>query len=147
MQTHVKKVDYLFANSSGKKYSRSGWGAVWQDTMFAWIASFDGEAAGGLAKLKEWELAYKAADNKGERVERPDLTYRLVDHPANFSLQDVRPAAITTKLRTRQADAYDFAAHANPSTLTSTTTVETRSERRPPNSWLASGGLEVEDQP
>ena len=69
-----------------------------------------------MPKQKEWELAYKAAYDRGERVERPDLAYRLVDHPAYFSLQDVRPAAITTKLRTRQADAYDFAAHANPST-------------------------------
>jgi hypothetical protein len=84
--------------------------------MFAWIASFDREAAGALAKLKEWELAYKAAYDKGERAARPDLTFRLVEHPSYFSLQDDRPAAITTKLRTRQADAYDFAAHVNPST-------------------------------
>lgn len=115
-QTHTRKVDYLFANSSGKEYSRSGWGAVWQDAMFAWIASFDHDAASALSKQKEWELAYKAAYDKGERAERPDLTYRLVDHPAYFSLQDVRPAAITTKLRNRDKDAYDFAAHANPGT-------------------------------
>ncbi|WP_155628993.1 tyrosine-type recombinase/integrase [Burkholderia stagnalis] len=33
-----------------------------------------------------------------------------------FSLQDIRPAALTTKLENRSADAYDFAAHSNPST-------------------------------
>ncbi|MFZ6774700.1 hypothetical protein ACO0LB_18520 [Undibacterium sp. SXout7W] len=40
----------------------------------------------------------------------------LVKHPLYFSLLDIRPAAITTKLRQRSKDAYDFAAHANPST-------------------------------
>jgi len=39
----------------------------------------------------------------------------LIDHPLYFSLLDIRPAAITTKLRQRSSDAYDFAAHANPS--------------------------------
>jgi len=34
----------------------------------------------------------------------------------NFSLLDVRPAAITTKIRNRDTDIYDFAAHANPAT-------------------------------
>lgn len=40
----------------------------------------------------------------------------LVEHPLYFSLLDVRPAAITTKITKRSADMYDFAAHANPST-------------------------------
>lgn len=40
----------------------------------------------------------------------------LVEHPLYFSLLDVRPAAITAKISKRSADAYDFAAHANPST-------------------------------
>lgn len=40
----------------------------------------------------------------------------LVEHPQYFSLLDVRPAAITTKITKRSADMYDFAAHANPST-------------------------------
>jgi integrase len=40
----------------------------------------------------------------------------LVGHPLYFSLLDIRPAAITTKIEQRKADAYDFAAHANPST-------------------------------
>lgn len=87
-QTHKTERLYLFANSLGKPYSRSGWGSVWADAMLAWIKSFDDDA-----------------DAK-----------TLVQHPAYFSLLDVRPAAITTKLRNRSADAYDFAAHANPST-------------------------------
>jgi hypothetical protein len=40
----------------------------------------------------------------------------LVEHPQYFSLLDIRPAAITTKIRNRSADMYDFAAHANPTT-------------------------------
>lgn len=40
----------------------------------------------------------------------------LVEHKEYFSLLDIRPAAITTKLKNRSADAYDFAAHANPTT-------------------------------
>ena len=59
-----------------------------QDTMLAWIGSMD--------------IAINAKD--------------LVEHSMYFSLQDIRPAAITTKLRNRNTDAYDFAAHANPST-------------------------------
>ncbi|MDB5822237.1 MAG: hypothetical protein JWR21_941 [Herminiimonas sp.] len=79
---------YLFANSRGRPYTRSGWGSVWQDAMLAWISSFDATVT-------------------------PET---LVKHPDYFSLLDVRPAAITTKLRKRDADAYDFAAHANPAT-------------------------------
>lgn len=87
-QTH--KVDrlYLFANLSGAPYSRSGWGSVWQDAMLAWISSQDSSVT----------------------------TKNLTDHALYFSLLDVRPAAITAKLKSRSADAYDFAAHANPST-------------------------------
>ncbi|WP_432785064.1 hypothetical protein [Oligella sp. MSHR50489EDL] len=40
----------------------------------------------------------------------------LVNHPEYFSLQDIRPASITEKLEYRDDDAYDFAAHSNPST-------------------------------
>lgn len=40
----------------------------------------------------------------------------LVGHELYFSLLDVRPAAITTKIARRDADSYDFAAHANPAT-------------------------------
>ena len=74
---------YLFANSYGEAYTRSGWGSVWQDAMLAYI---------GCAPKE------------------------LVEHPDYFSLLDIRPAAITTKIRQRKADMYDFAAHANPAT-------------------------------
>ncbi|MFZ6727397.1 hypothetical protein ACO0K2_18040 [Undibacterium sp. MH2W] len=87
-QTHQVDRLYLFANRLGSPYSRSGWGSVWQDAMLAWVKSND-----------------SAVDAK-----------TLIDHPLYFSLLDVRPAAITTKLRQRSSDAYDFAAHANPST-------------------------------
>lgn len=87
-QTHRIERLYLFANLSGAPYSRSGWGSVWQDAMLAWITTID--------------------DTVGSKT--------LIDHPLYFSLLDVRPAAITTKLRQRSNDAYDFAAHANPST-------------------------------
>ena len=40
----------------------------------------------------------------------------LVKHANYFSLMDVRPAAITSKITKRSADMYDFAAHANPGT-------------------------------
>jgi hypothetical protein len=40
----------------------------------------------------------------------------LVAHPMYFALSDERPAAITKKLDKREADAYDFAAHANKAT-------------------------------
>lgn len=40
----------------------------------------------------------------------------LVEHAQYFSLLDVRPAAITSKISKRSADMYDFAAHANPAT-------------------------------
>jgi len=40
----------------------------------------------------------------------------LTKHRLYFNLQDVRPAAITTKIQNRDHEAYDFAAHANPAT-------------------------------
>lgn len=40
----------------------------------------------------------------------------VTGHHLCFALQDVRPAAITSKLDGRAADACDFAAHANPAT-------------------------------
>jgi hypothetical protein len=115
-QTHQTLQLYLFANGRGAPYSRSGWGSVWHDVMFEWIAMHDREAAAALQTKKRWEAAYKAAYDKGESAERPLQEFNLVDHPLYFALQDVRPAAITSKLRSRHVDAYDFAAHANPST-------------------------------
>lgn len=91
-------------------------GAVWQDAMFEWIASFDAEAAAALGRKRASELEYILAYKKGVRSEKYKADYRLADHGQYFSLQDIRPAAITTKLSNRNADAYDFAAHANPST-------------------------------
>ena len=82
--------EYLFAPSKRSAcYSRSGWGASWQDAMNAWIRSQD-----------------------------PDITETdlVTSHPLYFALQDVRPMAITAKLNQRAQDAYDFAAHTNPAT-------------------------------
>lgn len=114
-QTHKTERMYLFANASGKPYTRSGWGSVWTDAMFEWIASFDADVAKALAAQKQWEAAYRAARHAEGAAGKRD-GYTITEHPLYFSLLDVRPAAITTKLRKRSADAYDFAAHANPST-------------------------------
>ena len=115
-QTHGTARMYLFENSTGGAYTRSGWGSVWSDAMFEWIASFDAAVAKELAKRKEWELAYKNAYDRSKVVAKFESDFKLIDHPQYFSLMNIRPAAITTKLRNRDADAYDFAAHANPST-------------------------------
>lgn len=117
-QAHAVSRIYLFGNLLGAAYSRSGWGSVWHDAMFAWIASFDKDVAMELAKKLAWDASYKAAyDKKNGKSPVPlDTEFKLVNHHAYFALSDVRPAAITTKLRNREKDAYDFAAHANPST-------------------------------
>ncbi len=115
-QTHRTPRMYLFANSTGGPYTRSGWGSTWNDVMFEWIASFDRMAAAALVRKKAWEVEYKAAYDLGKPMAKYVSDYTLVEHEAYFALQDVRPAAITTKLRQRSADAYDFAAHANPAT-------------------------------
>jgi hypothetical protein len=80
-----------------------------------WIASFDKEVAAALAAKPEWEGRYRAARKTGAAMEAYE-GYKITEHPEYFSLSDVRPAAITTKLRNRNEDAYDFAAHANPAT-------------------------------
>lgn len=114
-QTHTVKRLYLFANTKGAPYSRSGWGSLWTDAMYAWIASFDPMVAAELTAKGEWEVRYRAAYKDGKKLAEYK-GYKITEHPAYFALQDVRPAAITTKLRNRDADAYDFAAHANPAT-------------------------------
>lgn len=114
-QTHSASRQFLFANSKGQAYTRSGMGSVWQDAMFEWIASIAPQAA-ALARKRAAELAYILAYKKGLKVAKYEADYRLADHAQYFSLQDIRPAAITTKLNNRNADAYDFAAHSNPST-------------------------------
>lgn len=40
----------------------------------------------------------------------------LTAHPLYFTLEDIRPTAIIKKSANRHHDAYDFAAHATPST-------------------------------
>jgi hypothetical protein len=105
---------YLFPNRRGQPYSKSGWGSVWQDAMWEWISSFDPAAAAAMATAREYE-----ADRRRERWAPTDHAapaYSIAEHPMYFSALDIRPAAITTKLQQRSADAYDFAAHANPST-------------------------------
>lgn len=103
---------YLFGNLKGKPYSRSGWGSVWQDAMWEWIASADSAAAAALAAKKEWE----ARRREDKTIPTFKSLIDLTKHPMYFSLLDVRPTAITKKIEQRSADAYDFAAHANPST-------------------------------
>ena len=84
--------------------------------MFEYIASFDPAAATALTQKKAWEVGYKAAYDKAQEKPTYESDYKITAHSEYFALMDIRPAAITTKLRQRQADAYDFAAHANPST-------------------------------
>jgi integrase len=114
-QTHEIKRLYLFSNTKGAPYSRSGWGSLWTDAMYAWIASFDPKVAAELLAKGEWEAEYRAARKAGRKMDEYN-GYKITEHSEYFALQDVRPAAITTKLRNRDADAYDFAAHANPAT-------------------------------
>ncbi|CAD6536071.1 hypothetical protein LMG27952_03103 [Paraburkholderia hiiakae] len=101
---------YLFPNRRGQAYSKSGWTSVWQDAMYAYIGEFDP----AIAREFEAKCKREAAQRRGEKAD--DVALKLVEHPAYFALSDVRPAAITAKLEARDADAYDFAAHANPST-------------------------------
>lgn len=108
---------FLFANSTGSAYTRSGWGSIWADAMWEWIASFDDQVAKELASKKVQGAKNKVEYDKGLKQAKGIVSeFELIKHPAYFSLQDVRPAAITTKLRNRDADAYDFAAHTSPAT-------------------------------
>lgn len=80
---------YLFAPTKrSDSYTRWGWASTWKDAILAWIQTYD------------------------QTVSEKNLTA----HPMYFNLQDIRPAAITSKLQKRDVDAYDFAAHANPAT-------------------------------
>jgi hypothetical protein len=60
-QAHSAKRLFLFANAKGQPYTKSGWGSMWMDAMFDWIASFDDEVATALAAKREWEVRYRAA--------------------------------------------------------------------------------------
>jgi hypothetical protein len=114
-RTHKAARMYLFANQSGQPYTRSGWGSQHADAMYEWIASFDADVAEHLAEKKRWEKLYRAAYKAGETMEKYQ-GYKITTHQDYFALQDIRPAAITTKLKNRDADAYDFAAHKNQAT-------------------------------
>lgn len=83
--------------------------------MFAWIATFDDAVAAALAEKRAWEAQYRAMRKEG-RTMAEYSGYQVTEHPQYFSALDIRPAAITTKLRNKDADAYDFAAHADPGT-------------------------------
>ncbi|WP_133118108.1 site-specific integrase [Burkholderia ubonensis] len=112
-----RKVEslFLFPNRKGLMYSKSGWASVWQDAMYAFIGEYDAE----IAKEFEVKKMREAAQRIANRINRPvkgGMELMLTKHADYFSLQDIRPAAITTKLENRSADAYDFAAHSNPST-------------------------------
>ncbi|WP_124478368.1 hypothetical protein [Burkholderia ubonensis] len=112
-----RKVEslFLFPNRKGRMYSKSGWASVWKDAMYAFISEYDAE----IAKEFEVKKMREAAQRIANRINRPvkgGMELMLTKHPDYFSMQDVRPAAITMKLENRSADAYDFAAHSNSST-------------------------------
>lgn len=111
-QAHGRERMFLFANSTGHAYSKSGWGSVWQDAMWAWLASFDPAAA----KALDEKLKHEAIRRKDKNLPPFKSEFKLVEHPMYFALSDGRPAAITKKINERAADAYDFAAHANKAT-------------------------------
>jgi integrase len=83
-----KESVYMFPAAGGKCYTKGGLTSSWQEVMLAYVTNLDGTA--------------------NEKT--------LTQHTEYFAPLDIRPAAITTKLDKRSADAYDFAAHANPST-------------------------------
>ncbi|AUT68569.1 MULTISPECIES: hypothetical protein [Paraburkholderia] len=106
---------FLFPNRRGQPYSKSGWGSVWQDAMYTYIGSFDP----AIAKEFEAKKMREAAQRIANRVNSPihgGMDLQLTNHPAYFSMLDIRPVAITTKLENSDPDAYDFAGHASPST-------------------------------
>lgn len=83
-QAHTTSRLYLFANEKGRPYAKSGWGSLWADAMFDWIASFDNEVATALAAKPEWEVRYRAAWKAKTMIE-PYEGYKLAGHPAYFA--------------------------------------------------------------
>lgn len=79
---------FMFPAVGGRCYTKGGLTSSWQEVMLAYVASIDRDVS--------------------EKT--------LTQHSEYFAPLDIRPAAITTKLDKRSADAYDFAAHANPAT-------------------------------
>ncbi len=62
---------------------------------------------------------HEAAQRIANRVNSPirgAMDLQITKHQEYFALSDIRPTAISAKLDNRDADAYDFAGHANPST-------------------------------
>jgi hypothetical protein len=102
----------LFGNKHGQAYTKSGWGSIWEDAMWEYIASIDELAAATLVLKKEYEVNRR----RDKTMPAFKAEFKTIDHPMYFSLLDVRPAAITKKKEQRSADTYDFAAHANPAT-------------------------------
>lgn len=117
-EKRYRKVDILFLlpNRNGQAYSKSGWGSVWQDAMYAYIDERDPAIACQFEENEKREAAQRIANRRNNQVSAGGVELILTSHPDYFAMSDIRPAAITTKLENRSADAYDFAAHANPST-------------------------------
>jgi hypothetical protein len=68
-QAHTMSRLFLFANAKGTPYTKSGWGSLWADAMFDWIASFAREVAAELAAKREWEVRYLTARKAKTTVE------------------------------------------------------------------------------
>jgi hypothetical protein len=83
--------------------------------MYHYICAFDKTIAREFEAKKMREAAQRIANRVNSPI-RGGMDLQLTNHPAYFSLLDIRPTAITTKLNNRDDDAYDFAAHANPGT-------------------------------
>jgi hypothetical protein len=83
--------------------------------MYAYIDAFDREIAKEFEEKKKREAAQRIAKRRDNPITH-SVELQLTDHPAYFSMMDIRPTAITAKLDKRDEDAYDFAAHANPAT-------------------------------
>lgn len=112
-----RKVEslFLFPNRRGQPYSKSGWGSVWQDAMYAYIGGFERAIAEEFEEKKKREAAQRVA-KCGDSPISNSVELQLTNHPAYFSMLDIRPTAITAKLDQGDDDAYDFAAHSNPAT-------------------------------
>jgi hypothetical protein len=89
-QAHTASRLFLFANAKRQPYTKSGWGSLWADAMFDWIASFDGEVAAALVAKREWEVRYRAA-RKAKAAIEPYEGDKITEHPEYFALSDDRP--------------------------------------------------------
>ncbi|MBB5413684.1 integrase [Paraburkholderia sp. HC6.4b] len=107
---------FLFPTRTGQPYSKSGWNAVWQDAMYAYIGSFDKNIALEAEAKRMHEAAQRIANRINAPIRGGIMELQITKHPEYFALSDVRPTAISAKLEQHDADAYDFAAHASPGT-------------------------------